>query len=193
MISLAGSTPARHRGVDGGQQFVAHLGDHVAVRAAPRAGRSAPTERQCISTHGTFASATSGAMFGSARPPDTSLTIWAPFSSAACATSACMVSMLTVIPCPASSLMTGSTRAVSTRGVDAGGAGPGRLAADVDDGGAFGGQRQAVLDGAVTVEEQPPVGEGVVGDVHDPHDLHACRAHFRKMRSSASDRDALSA
>ena len=58
-------------------------------------------------------------------------------------------------------------------GVDAGGAGTGRLAADVDDRCALGGQCQAMFDGAVTVEEQSPVGERVVGDVHDPHDLHA--------------------
>ena len=35
--------------------------------------------------------------------------------------------------------------------------------------GAVGGQRQPVFDGAVAVEEQPSVGEGVVGDVDDPH------------------------
>ena len=56
--------------------------------------------------------------------------------------------------------------------VDAGGAGAGRLTADIDDRGALRGQLEAVLDGAVAVEEQAPVGEGVVGDVHDPHDLH---------------------
>ena len=56
--------------------------------------------------------------------------------------------------------------------VDAGGAGPGRLAADVDDGRAIGGQCQAMLDGTVAVEEQTPVGEGIVGDVHDSHYPH---------------------
>ncbi|AMD55941.1 hypothetical protein ATO49_25600 [Mycolicibacterium fortuitum subsp. fortuitum DSM 46621 = ATCC 6841 = JCM 6387] len=55
-------------------------------------------------------------MFGSARPPETSLTICAPFSSATFATSACMVSMLTVIPWAASASITGATRAASTEG-----------------------------------------------------------------------------
>ena len=44
--------------------------------------------RQCISTHGQPASATTAAMPGSARPPETSLTIMAPAASAAAATAA---------------------------------------------------------------------------------------------------------
>src|SRR6478609_6724238 len=76
--------------------------------------------------------------------------------------------------------------------LDTGGAGPGRLAAHVDDPRTLGGQCQPVFDGALAVEEQSPVGEGIVGDVHDPHDLHVCRNHFRRMRSSASARDAAS-
>ena len=42
--------------------------------------------RQCIRIHGTPASATTRAMSGSARPPETSLTSAAPASSAAAAT-----------------------------------------------------------------------------------------------------------
>src|SRR5689334_14822940 len=77
-------------------------------------------------------------------------------------------------------------------GVDAGGARPGRLAADVDDGGTIGGQRDTVADGAVRVDKQPTVGERVIGDVDDPHHLHPRVAHYRRIRSSASDRDAAS-
>ena len=83
-----------------------------------------------------------------------------------------MVSMLTVMPLPGKLFDHRQHARGLDPGVDAGGAGAGRLAADVDDRRALGGQRQAVLDGAVTVEEQPAVGEGVVGDVDDPHHLH---------------------
>ena len=60
--------------------------------------------RQCISTHGTFASARKGIIAVSARPPETSLTITAPASTALLATSARMVSILTGIPAPESCL-----------------------------------------------------------------------------------------
>src|SRR6202008_3185411 len=49
---------------------------------------------------------------------------------------------------------------------------------------------QPVFDGAVAVEVQTPVGKGVLGDVDDPHHLHARWAHFRRIRSSSSARDA---
>ena len=64
--------------------------------------------------HGTFADATVLAMAGSASPPDTSLTTDAPASTAAAATAARVVSMLTGTPSATSSRMTGSTRAFST-------------------------------------------------------------------------------
>jgi hypothetical protein len=63
--------------------------------------------------HGQPASATTAAIPGSARPPDTSLTITAPAPRAAAATSARVVSMLSGTPAAASALITGSTRAVS--------------------------------------------------------------------------------
>ena len=89
--------------------------------------------------------------------------------------------------------MTGSTRAVSTRGSTRVAPGLRRLTADVDDRRTGGGQGQAVFDGAVAVEEQASVGERVVGDVDDAHHLHARSvSHLRRMRSNASDRDALS-
>ena len=58
-------------------------------------------------------------------------------------------------------------------GGDPGGAGAGRLAADVDDGRALGDQLDTVLDSAIAVQEQSTVGERVVGDVDDTHHLHA--------------------
>ncbi len=57
--------------------------------------------------------------------------------------------------------------------IDAFGAGPGRFAADVDDRRAVGDEAQAVFDGAVTVEKQASVGEGVGRDVDDAHHLNA--------------------
>ena len=77
--------------------------------------------------------------------------------------------------------------------VDAGGAGAGGLAADVDQVGALGDQVEAVLDGGRRVEPAAAVGEGVGGDVHDPHDRAAVprpavprrgRARARCIRSS---------
>jgi hypothetical protein len=53
------------------------------------------------------------------------------------------------------------------------GPGPRRLTTDVDDGGALGHHRQAVLHGGGMVEPQPAVGEGVRGDVqHAHHERH---------------------
>jgi hypothetical protein len=69
--------------------------------------------RQCISTHGSFAAATTLAMSGSARPPLTSFTTTAPASIAAAATLARVVSTLTGTPAAASSRIAGSTRAAS--------------------------------------------------------------------------------
>ena len=169
---LARVDPGAHRGVHPGQEFVAHLDDDVAV-VGHLVRPVAPTDRQCISTHGTPASATTLTMSGSALPPDTSLTICAPFSRAARATPACIVSMLTVIPCWTSSLTTGSTLRHLDPRVDPGGAGAGRFAPDVDDGGTLGGQRDTVLDSAFAVEEQATVGERVICDVDDPHHLRS--------------------
>ncbi|PQM49404.1 hypothetical protein C1Y40_00372 [Mycobacterium talmoniae] len=75
------------------------------------------------------------------------------------------------------------------RRVDADRAGPGGFAADVDDRRALGGQRQAMVDGTLDIQIASTVRERVIGDVHHPHDLHSRRLHFRRMRSSASDRD----
>ena len=50
------------------------------------------------------------------------------------------------------------------------GAGPCRLAADVEDGGALARELLTVLDGGVGAEVQPAVGERVRRDVDDAHD-----------------------
>ena len=98
------------------------VGPLAQARRAPRRPRrdsvascaiSREWPRQCISTHGQPASATTLAMCGSARPPETSLTSAAPASSAAAATAARVVSMLIGTPAAASSRMTGTTRAIS--------------------------------------------------------------------------------
>ncbi len=81
--------------------------------------------RQCITTNGTCASATSGIIAGSAPPALTSLTNCAPAATACSATDARMVSTETTAPAAASSRTTGTTRrsssASSTR------AAPGRV------------------------------------------------------------------
>ena len=74
---------------------------------------SALWPRQCIRIHGTPAAATTAAISGSARPPETSLTIRAPAASAAAATSARVVSTLQMTPARASSVITGTTRPAS--------------------------------------------------------------------------------
>src|SRR6056297_589252 len=68
-------------------------------------------------TYGTPSRATTPCMVSSARPPLTSLTMLAPACTAASATCARMVSMLTVIPAPDNSRITGNTRAHSSSGV----------------------------------------------------------------------------
>ncbi len=139
-------------------------------------------------------------MFGSARPPDTSLTICAPLSSATFATSACMVSMLDGNPLGGKRFDHGSDAGRFHRGVDPDRTGAGRFPAHIDDRGPRGGKRQPVFDGAIAVDELATVGERIVGHIHHAHDLHARSArdnragwvHFRRMSSSASARDALS-
>ena len=54
--------------------------------------------------------------------------------------------------------------------VDGIGAGPGRLAADVEHRGAGAGQLEPVCDRRAGVDEAAAVGEGVGRDVHDPHE-----------------------
>src|SRR5690606_30444622 len=69
--------------------------------------------RQCMHTYATPVRATTSAIAGSARPPETSLTIRAPASTARSATTARVVSTLTTAPSAASAEITGSTRASS--------------------------------------------------------------------------------
>ena len=146
--------------------------------------------RQCISTHGTPASATSSAMFLSASPPLTSLTRVAP-------------------------ALDGRLGHLGARGVDAGphagggeladhrehppallvgvdpvGAGPGRLAADVDVVGARGVHLQPVGDRGGRVGEAAAVGEGVRGDVEDAHHHAAPRPRQRDAHSASAEDEA---
>ena len=172
MISLAGIDTRVHCGVDTGQQFVAHLGDHVAVGRhlvwpvrADRApmhqhpwhfrvrhqrghvGIGAPTGHVVDDLGTVFQRRLRDlGMHGVDADRDALSGKLFDHRQHACGLDS---------------------------GVDAGGAGAGRLAADVDDRRTLGGQHQTMFDGAVTVEEQSPVGKGVVGDVHDPHHLHA--------------------
>ena len=136
----------RHGGVDAGQQFVADLGDDIAVgRYVVRLGAAHRSPMHKHPRH--FRVGEQACHIGIGPPAGTSLTIWAPFSSAARATSACIVSMLTLIPFPASSLTTGSTRAISTRPSMR--VAPGRVdcTADVDDRGTVGSKRHTMRDG----------------------------------------------
>ncbi|GAA3052008.1 hypothetical protein GCM10020000_36690 [Streptomyces olivoverticillatus] len=75
---------------------------------------SALKPRQCITTNGTPAVATTPTIAGSASPPLTSLTSTAPASTAASATAARMVSTDTTAPSAASSRTTGTTRRSSS-------------------------------------------------------------------------------
>src|SRR5882757_1137870 len=70
--------------------------------------------RQCIRIHGTPAAASTPAMSGSASPPLTSLITLAPAASAAAATAARLVSTEHGTPAAASSVITGSTRRISS-------------------------------------------------------------------------------
>ena len=161
-----------HRVVDAGEQLGAHFGHHVVVMrgldaggpTTPTASASTPTARRLRPP--------AAPSPGSARPPETSLTIRAPLCSAARATSACMVSMLTVMPCAASSLTTGTTRDASTRGSIR--AAPGRV--DSPPTSTIPAPSAAIArpccDGAVGIEIAPAVRERVVSDVQNPHNLH---------------------
>ncbi len=75
---------------------------------------SALKPRQCITTNGTPAVATTGTIAGSARPPLTSLTSTAPAATAASATEARMVSTDTTTPSAARPRTTGTTRRSSS-------------------------------------------------------------------------------
>lgn len=70
--------------------------------------------RQCMTTKPTPVSATTRDMSGSTSPPETSLTITAPSSTARSAVLAFIVSTLTAIPSETSCCTTGRTRSCST-------------------------------------------------------------------------------
>src|SRR5699024_9068201 len=70
--------------------------------------------RQCMSTRGTPVSAATSNIWGSARPPETSLSIDAPAARACRATTARVVSTEIGVPDPASSRMTAEMRRISS-------------------------------------------------------------------------------
>src|SRR6478752_7000600 len=70
--------------------------------------------RQCMAMKGSRSAATQGTISGSARPPETSLTMEAPASTAARATEARIVSTDTTAPSAASAVTTGTTRRSSS-------------------------------------------------------------------------------
>src|SRR6478735_1153750 len=70
--------------------------------------------RQCIAMKGSRLAATQGTISGSARPPETSLTMAAPASTAARATEARIVSTETTAPSAASAVTSGTTRRSSS-------------------------------------------------------------------------------
>ena len=154
------------------------------LRRAPRSRRRRTRRRlsmswrwprQCITTYGTPAAATTGASPGSARPPQTSLTSRAPAATAASATSARMVSTLTMTP--------GRGQLAGPPGRP--GAAP-RSATPARRRAGWTRRRrrrcrrpaatsvETVGDGACRVEPPPAVGERVGRDVHHAH--HEARA-----------------
>ena len=104
-------------------------------------------------------------------PPDTSFTITAPASSAPAATDAFVVSMLTGTPVRGGELPHDRLRPAQLFvGSDRLGSRSGRLAADVEQRGTRGGQREPVGDRRLRVGEAATVGERVGCDVDDPHE-----------------------
>jgi hypothetical protein len=111
MMILSGATPAASASStrwDNSWRTSATTSRYTARRCMSR-----ECPRQCMSTHGQPASATTFAIVGSASPPETSLTTAAPASSAAAATLARVVSMLIGTPAAASARITGTTRPIS--------------------------------------------------------------------------------
>ena len=108
---------------------------------------SALCPRQCISTTAQPASATSGSIAGSACPPDTSLTIAAPGGERGLGDLRPGGVHRHDRAGRGELAHDGHDPAQLLRGLDPGGAGPGGLAADVEQVRAGGPQRQPVLDG----------------------------------------------
>ena len=105
--------------------------------------------RQCMQTYVAPESATTSRIRGSARPPETSLTIVAPAASASAATSARMVSTDTVAPSRGELADHRDHAAELLLDQRPGRAGTGRLTADVEDVGAVGEEVATVRDRGV--------------------------------------------
>ena len=159
----------RPRPVDPAGEHVADLGDDVVVTRAACMVRGSPC--MCISTTPAPASATIPGQVGVAlqaadvvddrgpgrQAPRGRPRPWSCRPRSARATR------------PASASTTGMTRRSSSTTGHRLGPGPARLAADVEQVGAFVDQPRACSTAAVGVEDPAAVGEAVGGDVDDPH------------------------
>ena len=164
---------------------------------AASASMSALWPRQCMRTHGHPGRGDDRGHLRVGQPAGHVVDHAAPASSAASATAARVVSMLTAhARRRRARAITGSTRRVSVVGVDPVRAGPGRLAADVDEVGA---RRRAARGRArrrVAVEVAAAVGERVRRDVQHAHHQRTGRAgqparqHHRARGSGSSPRRA---
>ena len=132
--------------------------------------------RVCMSTSAAPVRAASSASAGS-RSPLTSLSITAPASRAARATSGFHVSTETPTPSAARRSTSGTTRAASSSALGGGRVGDARLGADVDEVGPLGDELEPALDLALERVQAHGVGERVVARVDDPHDQRAPGLH----------------
>ena len=158
-----------HHGFHPRGQLAAHVGDDVVVRPRSAASRCC-APRQCMTTYGTPAPATTAAMSGSARPPLTSLTSAGAGLERRVGHLGAHRVDADHAPRPASSAHDRADPAQLLVLGRALGAGPGRLATDVDQVGALGEQLQAVRDGGLGLEPLAAVGEGVGRHVDHAHD-----------------------
>ena len=186
--------PGRERRVGPLAQLRADLGDDVVVgRELGHLARVAAPVHQDPRAAG--ARRRPWPCRGSARPPETSLTSTAPASSAAAATAARVVSMLTGTPAVGELADDRHDPGDLGVGVDAAGARAGRLAADVDRRAApCARMSERVRDRGVPVGIAAAVGERVRRDVEDAHDhgrirrpsqqfvRHSCHLRSRRTR-----------
>src|SRR4029077_4959028 len=149
----------------------------------------------CMRTTPQPASAQTAANSGSELSAVTSLTIAAPASRAAAATTALEVSIETAEPSRASASTTGATRASAPAagatppqlllGSDRRRAGACRLAANVEEIGSLADEFAAMRNRAVGLEELPAVRERVGSHVDDPHDLRVLQVALPTAPESA--------
>ncbi len=183
-----GADPGGQRRLDARRELGPDVGR---PRPRTRHGRSSSHcgARQCISTHGSPASATTAAIPGSASPPDTSLISAAPAAAAAAATEARVVSTEHGTPARLNSVDDRQHPGGLDVGIDPVRTGTGRLATDVDEVRTGGVHGQAVRDGGIGGGEQAAVGEGVGRDVQDAHHPQPTRRRRCRQRRRRQRRD----